>query len=116
MLTVRDLNAIHGQLQHELGRHGGRVDAFFFCPHRPEQGCDCRKPAPGLLEALAARLGIQLPGVPFIGDRASDVEAALAAGAKPMLVRTGLDAPGTDTLPAGVPVYDDLAAAVETLL
>lgn len=114
LFTIRDLNGIHRRLQDELERVGGRIDAFFFCPHAPDEGCDCRKPGPGMLHALAERLGIGLEHTPFIGDRITDAVAAKTAGARPLLVRTG---PGQ--LPAeaaGIEIYDDLAAAVAALI
>ncbi len=113
LLKVADLNAIHRALQDELERRGGRIDAFFYCPHGPDEGCECRKPGPGLLRALSARLGIDLAGIPFIGDRASDALAAREVGARPLLVRSGIEPPPADT---GAEVYDDLAAAVDALL
>lgn len=112
------LDRIHARLGRLLAEAGGHIDAILYCPHGPEDGCRCRKPAPGLLEEAAARLGSTLAGVPAIGDARRDVEAARAAGAAPMLVRTGK---GEQTLaePAGledVPVYRDLAEAVDALL
>lgn len=118
LFAMRDLNAIHRRLQDELERLGGRVEAFFFCPHGPDEGCDCRKPAGGLLRALASRLGVELGNVPFIGDRISDACAAQSVGARPLLVRTGLQPLGAAALTAlgPVEVFDDLPAAVEALL
>jgi len=115
---LETLDRIHQRLGRLLGEVGGHVDAILYCPHGPEDGCACRKPAPGLLEQVAERLGNPLTGVPVIGDARRDVEAARAVGAAPMLVRTGK---GERTLaePAGlerVPVYRDLAAAVDALL
>lgn len=114
LLSVTDLNSIHRRLSDELERIGGRIDAFFFCPHGPGHGCNCRKPGPGLLLAVAERLGIDLADTPFIGDRMSDAEAAERAGARPLLVRSGLH-----QLPRAserFTVYDDLAGAVDSLM
>jgi len=118
LLDMTALNAIHRRLGEELARHGAMVDAFFFCPHGPDEGCACRKPRAGLLQAIAARLGLDLAATPFIGDRVSDVEAALAAGARPLLVRSGLSAPDPAALArlGEVPVYADLATAIDALL
>ena len=117
-MNMEQLNAIHQKLTAHLGQFGGSIDAILFCPHTPEDHCACRKPKPGLYQDLATRLGISLSGVPAIGDKLSDIEAALAAGARPILVRTGngrlLEQSGR--VPAGVPVYDDLRAAVGALL
>lgn len=113
LFDVTDLNAVHRRIQTELERIGGRIDAFFFCPHEPDDGCMCRKPGPGLLLEIEQRLGIDLSGTPFIGDRMSDVAAARSAGARPLLVRTGLK----PLLAAeGVETFDDLAAAVDAIL
>ncbi|MEQ8661073.1 MAG: D-glycero-beta-D-manno-heptose 1,7-bisphosphate 7-phosphatase [Gammaproteobacteria bacterium] len=118
LLAMHDLNAIHRRLQNELERMGARIEAFFFCPHGPHEGCDCRKPAGGLLRALATRLGIELTGTPFIGDRVTDALAARSVGARPLLVRTGLtplDAAALASL-GTIDVFDDLAGAVDALL
>jgi D-glycero-D-manno-heptose 1,7-bisphosphate phosphatase len=118
LLDVASLNAIHRRLDAELARVGARIDAYFFCPHHPEAGCACRKPRAGLLEAVAARLGLTLADTPFVGDRLSDAEAALAAGARAMLVASGCTKPDPRALArlGPVPVYADLAAAVDALL
>jgi D-glycero-D-manno-heptose 1,7-bisphosphate phosphatase len=118
LFDIETLNAIHERMRSQLAEIGGTIDAIFFCPHRPQDRCECRKPKPGLLQDIAARLRISLAGVPAIGDSRRDVEAALAAGARPILVRTGK---GERTLaehgnPEDVPVFDDLAAAAEALL
>lgn len=118
LLDLRALNGIHRRLQRELEQFGARIEAFFFCPHAPDEGCDCRKPRAGLLENIAERLRFDLAGTPFIGDRLSDARAARAAGATPMLVRSGLQPPDANALSAlgEVAVYDDLTAAIEALL
>lgn len=117
LFSMHDLNEIHARLCAELARFGGRVEAFFFCPHGPDDGCECRKPRAGLLLSLRERLGIDLARTPFIGDRLSDARAARSVGARAMLVRSGLDVPHPQDL-AGmddVEVYDDLSAAVAAL-
>ncbi|QKT03630.1 D-glycero-beta-D-manno-heptose 1,7-bisphosphate 7-phosphatase [Ectothiorhodospiraceae bacterium 2226] len=117
LFSLDDLHAMHQKLIRLLAQHGGGIDALLYCPHGPHAGCRCRKPRPGLLEEVGARLRMPLTGVPAIGDSARDLEAARAVGAQPILVRTGK---GTRTLAAGVDpavaVYDDLAAAVDALL
>jgi D-glycero-D-manno-heptose 1,7-bisphosphate phosphatase len=119
LFTIDDLNAIHQKFRQHLDRVGGQVEGIFFCPHGPEDGCDCRKPQPGLLWQIRERLGLELQGVPVVGDSLRDIESALAVGAWPILVETGK---GTRTRRthldelAGVPVYPDLAAAVDYIL
>jgi D-glycero-D-manno-heptose 1,7-bisphosphate phosphatase len=72
-----------------LRRHGVELDAIYFCPHRPDEGCDCRKPAPGLLRRAAQDLRLSLKDSLMVGDKLIDVEAGHAAGARGALVRTG---------------------------
>lgn len=115
---IEQLNAIHQKLAVHLDQYGGRIEAILFCPHRPEDACECRKPRPGLFHELSRRLGTSLAGVPAIGDKLSDVEAARAAGARPILVRTGKgrDTEAAGKLPPGTEIHDDLRAAVDAIL
>lgn len=83
------LDAIHDRLRSDVAAVGGRIDGIFVCPHRPDEGCDCRKPAPGLFRQAELTLGVVARGAPFVGDRASDLRAARAAGCRPVLVESG---------------------------
>lgn len=118
LLTIEALNVIHEHMCQRVAACGGHIEAVFFCPHRPDAGCDCRKPLPGLLLQAAARLRTTLEGVPMVGDSLSDVQAARAAGASPVLVRTGKGRATEAELgdDPGVPVFDDLAAFVDDRL
>jgi D-glycero-D-manno-heptose 1,7-bisphosphate phosphatase len=112
------LNAMHEKLRGELASHGGGIDMIAFCPHGPDDNCDCRKPKPGMYRDIARRFDISLEGVPVIGDSLRDLQAAQAVGASPILVKTGK---GERTIAKGeglegIPTYDDLAAAVTSLL
>ena len=111
------LGKIHEHMRERVRAAGGELAGVYYCPHLPEAGCDCRKPRPGMFRALERELGVSVRGAPYIGDRLSDVEAAEAVGARPMLVRTGTGA-ATEGLVAGrdVPVFDDLWAAARSLL
>jgi D-glycero-D-manno-heptose 1,7-bisphosphate phosphatase len=118
LFEMSTLNAIHDKMHRALGLAGGRIDGIFYCPHAQDAGCNCRKPKPGMLEEIAHRFGVSLEGVPLIGDSLRDLQAAVAVGAQPILVLTGK---GKKTrkdgnLPEGTVVYDDLAAAVRSLL
>ncbi|MFT5426991.1 MAG: D-glycero-D-manno-heptose 1,7-bisphosphate phosphatase [Gammaproteobacteria bacterium] len=117
-LSIDDLNAIHQKMMTHLAQFGGSIEAIVFCPHGPRQGCECRKPKPGMLFEIANRLNISLKDVYCVGDSQRDIDAALAAGAKPVLVRSGngsiLDDSGT--FPIDIPVYTDLADFVDNLL
>ena len=89
LMDVASLNAIHAHMNKQLAKVGGRIDAIFYCPHAPDEGCSCRKPAPGLLEQIAERYGMSLQGVPFVGDSLRDMQAAQAGGCLPHLVLSG---------------------------
>ena len=117
LFDMATLNAMHDKMHKAVNQLGGRIDAVFFCPHAADAGCACRKPKPGMLLEIAARFNIALSGVAVIGDSLRDLQAASAAGARPVLVRTGkgemtLKAGG---LPAGTEVHQDLAAAALAL-
>lgn len=109
------LEAIHERMRAAVEAAGGRVAGIYVCPHRPDEGCDCRKPRTGLLVRAAADFDRDLANVPFIGDKPSDVEAARAVGARPILVRTGL-AGGADALEDAVETHADLATAAASLI
>ncbi len=117
LLDVETLNRIHSKMRRMLSQVGGKIEAILFCPHGPDDECECRKPQDGSFAELAHRLRINLEGVPAVGDSLRDLHAAQSAGATPILVRTGK---GEKTLgqgiPDGVAVYDDLAAVVTGLL
>jgi D-glycero-D-manno-heptose 1,7-bisphosphate phosphatase len=109
---------IHDKMRRCVSEAGGLIDAIFFCPHGPRDNCNCRKPRPGMFLDIALRLRISLREVPAIGDSLHDLHAANAAGARPILVRTGKGAmiPDTSIASLAVPVYDNLACAVDDLL
>lgn len=117
LLTESALHDIHDRMRSAVRAAGGALAGIYYCPHHPDDGCDCRKPRTGLLRRAERDLGVALAGVPFIGDRASDVEAAEAVGARPILVRTGSGAGTERALASGrAEVFDDLGAAARALL
>ena len=121
LFDVVSLNAMHAKMQKLLALQGGRIDAVFFCPHTAEENCHCRKPQPGLFEQIGLRFGVQLAGVPTVGDSLRDMVAGAAAGCEPHLVLTGKSAKYRDqALPTGLPpgtlVHRDLAAFADVLL
>jgi D-glycero-D-manno-heptose 1,7-bisphosphate phosphatase len=121
LFDVAALNAIHAKMHKALAAAGGRIDAVFYCPHTPEDGCRCRKPASGLFEQIGERLGIDLAGVPTVGDSLRDLQAGAAAGCEPHLVLTGKGEalrgqPLPATFPPGTQVHADLAAFAAWLL
>ena len=121
LFDVSTLNAMHAKMHALLANVGGRVDAVFYCPHAPDEGCHCRKPEPGLVEQIGERYGIDLQGVPMAGDSARDAVAAVAAGCEPHLVLTGKGAAYRgrdlpDSFPKETQVHADLAAFADFLL
>ena len=118
--SLETLAAMNVKMNELLSQLGGRIDAMFFCPHGPKEGCDCRKPRPGMLTDIGNRFQAKLGDVMFVGDNINDVKAAKAAGARPVLVRTGKGDQTAGILAEhklnGVPVYDDLAGLVNTML
>ncbi len=113
------LQSMHAKFRTLVEEAGGKVDYIVICPHGPDDGCDCRKPEPGLYRQIAEHFDTSLDGVPIVGDSIRDLEAAVAAGAKPILVRTG-NGVSTETRLHGkleaVPVFDDLAAFARSLV
>ncbi len=89
LLEISTLEAMHQQMKTVVASQGGRIDGFYYCPHRPEENCTCRKPAPGLILAAAADHDLQLEKSYFIGDARSDMEAAVKAGCQPVFVLSG---------------------------
>ncbi len=123
LFDMAALNAIHARMNRELGAYGGRIDAVFFCPHGPDDGCRCRKPLPGLFEMIGERYGIDLAETHLVGDSLRDLQAGAAAGSAPHLVRTGkgarLDATQIDALMLEIPgtrVHADLAGFAQDLI
>ncbi len=118
LVEPASLAAIHESLYDAVREAGGAIDALAYCPHGPDAECSCRKPQPGLYERLAERLKASLHRVPVVGDSARDLEAAVAVGGRPMLVRTGKGEVTLerDQLPPGTEVYADLVAVAEQLL
>jgi len=112
LFDMSTLNSIHDTMHRAVQLAGGRIDAIFFCPHAADAGCACRKPKPGMLQEISQRLNTSLRDVPMVGDSRKDLEAAVAGGARPVLVLTGNGKKTRDAgdLPEGTDVYPDLAA------
>ncbi len=111
------LNAIHQTMHAAVLQAGGRINAIFFCPHAADSDCECRKPKPGMIREIARRMNVDLAAVPVVGDSLRDLQAAAAAGARPMLVLTGKGRKTREAggLPKGTRVFADLAAVAAHL-
>jgi D-glycero-D-manno-heptose 1,7-bisphosphate phosphatase len=111
------LQQIHAKMQQMTIDKGGFIDAIYICPHSPADNCHCRKPEPGLLELFAQEKQVDLKNTVFIGDSYRDIQAAQAAGATPILVKTGK---GQQTLAnhpdLNIEIFDNLYDAANHLI
>jgi len=111
------LDAIHQKMLSLVEVAGGSIDAIFYCPHHPDDGCGCRKPRTGMFLKIAEQFNCSLTNVPYVGDKYSDIQAARAVGCQPVLVRTGY-AKHTLALSENfddVLIVDDLASFVDSV-
>ena len=120
LVSLSEVNRINERMVKEMREAGGRIDDVYICPHRPDEGCECRKPKPGLLHRAADEWSIDLASSYLVGDALSDMQAALAAGCAPILVLTGR---GQEELtkmghygPIDFLVASDLAESLEWIL
>ncbi len=118
LFDMATLNAINDKMMEMVFRHGGRIDALFFCPHTAAEECSCRKPRTGMYEEIAARFHTELKGVPCIGDSLKDLQSAEAVGAQPVLVLTGKgkQTQAEGSLPRKTLVFENLAEAVRHIV
>jgi D-glycero-D-manno-heptose 1,7-bisphosphate phosphatase len=117
LLDMVALNAINDRMCKAANQTGGRIDAMFFCPHASTDNCSCRKPSTGMFKEISDRFGLELNGVPAIGDSLRDLQAAAAVGADPVLVLTGKGkkTAAAGGMPANTKIFANLAAAVNAL-
>jgi len=122
IISLDEARSINNHVLELIENAGGRIDGVFMCPHHPDEGCTCRKPAPGLLLLAAKALSLDLSASILIGDALSDIEAGMSAGvSKLALVRTGrgtgqASLKGMRDLGEEVTKYDTLADALDVLL
>lgn len=111
---------IHNLMLDQVEQAGGSIATICYCPHHPDEGCGCRKPLPGLLNAIEAELGFSVAGAWYVGDSLKDVQAARVKACMPILVRSGKGRSTEARLSAEereqLPIVDDLAAAAEYIL
>jgi D-glycero-D-manno-heptose 1,7-bisphosphate phosphatase len=111
-LSLATLADIHREMQAQIEGAGGRIAGVYVCPHRPDEHCDCRKPKPLLLTQAIAALDADASATCYIGDKMSDVEAARAAGVRPILVGSAVP----DAAAADVERFADLSTAADALI
>ena len=121
LYDVATLHAVHARMHRLLAQAGARIEAVFFCPHAPEELCDCRKPLPGLFMQIAQRMGVPSQRIVAAGDSVIDVQAAAAAGCESHLILTGQSLHHRDgSRPMGLPertaIHLDLSAFADFVL
>lgn len=102
LFDLDDLEAMHQKLRDGVAALGGEVAGIFYCPHHPDDDCQCRKPRTGLIDAIEAELGMSAKGAPLVGDSLKDLQLAIAKGCVPILVTTGKGADTAQHLPADI--------------
>lgn len=111
------LTGIHQKMQRLARKKGGEIDSIFYCPHIPDDNCNCRKPKTGLLKDFAKEKNKSLKGIYFVGDKLADIQAAVAVAANPILVKTGK---GQKTLECNPeinhPVFENLYDAAKFIV
>jgi len=118
LFDMHALNAMHEKMHRLVNQAGGRIDAVIFCPHTPDDQCDCRKPKPGMVHEVMERFNVRGDGLPMVGDSLRDLQSVAEVGGLPLLVRTGkgLRTLEKGGLPAGTQVFDDLFDAADYLI
>lgn len=115
---IETLDRIHEKLMDELAAVGGYIEEVFFCPHHPDEQCECRKPKPGLLLQIQKKYNLDLARTFFIGDSYRDIFAAQSVGCQPLLVLTGNGHSVIQQYPelSTIPTFADLEQAVEYVI
>ncbi len=118
LFDMHALNAMHEKMHRLVNRAGGRIEAVFFCPHRPEAGCSCRKPKPGMVLDIAERFGVRPENLYLIGDSLRDLQSIAEVGGQPLLVMTGKGKATCEKggLPPDTRVFTDLFEAADWLI
>jgi len=115
-----ELAAMHQKMCSLVEEEGGQISGVFFCPHGPDDDCDCRKPKTGLIEQIECEFGTTVQNLPFVGDSAKDLMCAKLAGCTPVLVLTGKGeitiAESSASELDGVSVFNNLKEYVDSLL
>ena len=118
---VTILNEMHNKFRRLLADLGGKIDAIFYCPHGPDDNCDCRKPKTGMYENVEALFNKKIEDCYTVGDSYRDLEAAMAMNSKPILVKTGkgektYSSKQDEIRQHHIPVYENLSTFVNFLL
>lgn len=116
LFSLTDLTEMHDKLHHLVEQAGGKISHIMFCPHHPDEQCDCRKPQPGLLKQIEVHAGESMMGQYFVGDSLKDIQAAQSIDAKPALVLTGNGSKTKTQIDSTVPTFANLSEFAEKLV
>jgi len=117
LFDLATLEAIHAKMHELVDLAGGSIEAIYFCPHGPNDSCDCRKPKDGLFRRFAGATNADLSRTYAIGDSLRDIQAAESAGARPILVKTGKgEKTATNNPLLNIPVFDNLYDAAKYIV
>lgn len=125
LFDLDELEAMHQKLHDLVNDAGGHIDGIFYCPHLPEDHCNCRKPKTGLVDAMETELAVSARGAVLVGDSLKDLQLALAKGALPILVLTGRGTATEAKLRGGelaeeelkqIRIFPDLASTTDFIL
>jgi D-glycero-D-manno-heptose 1,7-bisphosphate phosphatase len=114
--TIRQLEDLLANLQQRVRSSGGDFAEMFYCPHNPEEQCDCRKPEPGMLKAAASKYHVDLESAWMVGDRAGDIEAGNAVGARTVFVKTGKQSTLEDSAAQPDIICENLLQATDEII
>lgn len=123
LFSANTLAKIHNKMIDYIQQYGGKIQSILFCPHLPDDDCECRKPKDGMYKELASRLNISFSDVYSVGDSVRDLLAAKKAGALPVLVKTGNGKKSVKQISSELtlglndtPVFDNLSSFTNALL
>jgi len=118
LITEKQLHYVHQKMQDQLSDLGGHIDGIYYCPHRPDEGCNCRKPNTGMLDKIFKDFEFAPENSWFIGDSLSDLQAGEKAGCQVALVLTGYGQKTLKqlTLNHTIPIFNNLSHGVERIL
>lgn len=118
--SLADLEAMHQKMERLAAVHGGHFAYIAYCPHGSSDNCQCRKPLPGLIHEIEAKLAVSAKNAWMVGDSIRDLEAGIQAGCKVALLRTGKGSASEHKLSdfnlAAVPVFNDLSSFVDSII
>jgi len=115
LFDLDELEKMHEKLCSLVEEQGGRIEGIFYCPHTPEDECDCRKPKSGLIDAIESELSISAKGAFIVGDSVRDLEAGLQKHCMPVLVKTGKGEKSLASLPSKNPALFSLTQVFPNL-